>query len=222
MIHLLPAESITKDLGEWALFGRAENVDIYLHDLLSSRKHAEFTITNDCQKGESNRLVATIRNKSDTKKIKVNGNRELQLGDMYQLHSNDQISLGAFTFLIEIVQGDNRSKKYELKFVNCIPATMQPQGYLPSLYALPPAMQLPSLQPRGAVMGMHEGIGPFNAPHPVQYPVQYPYAEMPQNYNISTRISSPSSHPTYRHQQPQHRVENTCSSVPEQPCVTRK
>ena len=208
MIHLLPAGSITKGLGEWALFGRGENVDVYLHDLLSSRKHAEFTITKDSRKGESNRLVATIRNKSDTKKIKVNGNRELQSGDVYELRSNDQISLGVFTFLIEIVQGDNRSKKYELKFLNIIHAAMQPQGYLPSLYAMPPPMQLPSMQHGAAPINMHEGMGPFNAPHQVIYPVQYPYG---QNYNTSTGIPSPISHPTDRHRQPRQPVENTDS-----------
>ena len=211
MIHLLPAESITKNLDEWTLFGRGENVDVYLHDLLSSRKHAEFTITKDSRKGESSRVIATIRNKSDTKKIKVNGNRELPPGGVCELHSNDQISLGVFTFLIEIVPGDSRSRKYELKFLNIIPSTMQ--GYLPSLYALRPGMQLRPMQHGAATaaMGMHEGLGAFNAPQPVLYPMQYPYAEMGQNYNIPSRISPSSSHPSDRFRQPRQPVENTDS-----------
>ena len=125
MLHLLPAEAIVKGIGQWTLFGRGENVDVYLHDLLSSRKHAEFTITRDNRNENSQRFVAMIRNKSELKKIKVNGNRELNSGEVYELRNNDQISIGVFTFIIEIVRGDSRSKKYELKFaLQALPSVM--------------------------------------------------------------------------------------------------
>ena len=204
MIHLLPVESISKGLGEWTLFGRGENVDVYLHDLVSSRKHAEFTFTSDNRKKDSHRLVATLRNKSDTKKIKVNGNKELASGEVYELRNNDQISIGVFTFLIEIVPGDSKSKKYEVKFLNIVPLSMQSQG-LPSLYALSPGMQMHSmgLQPEYRVQ---PEVGGATRRLPASQLPQSNPSEGIQQPHLSPRISSPSRPPPQSHPQP---VENT-------------
>ena len=222
MIHLLPAEGIVKSLGQWALFGRGENVDVYLHDLLSSRKHADFTITKDSRKGDSQRIIATIRNKSDTKKIKINGNRELRSGEVCELHNNDQITIGVFSFLIEIVPGDSRSKKFELKFVNIIPTAIPPQGYLSSLYTLPAGMQMHShgVEPGMPSLDMHDRMAAFHSPQVPPVPMPFP----------SPRISAPSNpiDSPRRHRQPvenadeEHQSHRVAQENDEDNCIREK
>lgn len=118
----LPSEPVAKSLGEWTLFGRGEKVDVYLHDMLSSRKHANIRVTKDQRNRARPRFVVEMENVSDRKAFKVNGNREVLPGTIYELQNNDQVSIGAFTFLIEIVPGDARSVGYEIKFLITVPS----------------------------------------------------------------------------------------------------
>ena len=118
----LPSEPVAKSLGEWTLFGRGEKVDVYLHDMLSSRKHANVRVTKDQRNRAGPRFVVEMQNVSDRKAFKVNGNREVLPGTVYELQNNDQVSIGAFTFLIEIVPGDARSVRYEIKFLITVPS----------------------------------------------------------------------------------------------------
>ena len=146
----LPTNKIIKEIDEWTLLGRGENVDVYLHDILSSRKHANFRIRRDTRDSRNPRLFAEIQNLSTSKVVTVNGNKEIKENQIMELTNNDQISIGIFTFLIEIVKGGSKSSHYEIEFRNILQSSapmynvrqismeMNPHAYgIPSWHQFP-------------------------------------------------------------------------------------
>ena len=122
IIKSLPSAVITNELGKWVLLGRGETVDVYFHDVTSSRFHANFTVTRD---RNSQRFVAKIMNRSASKKVIINGKTELKTNEVYELNQNDLVSIGVFTFLLEIVPGNNQSRNYALEFIDITGESMQ-------------------------------------------------------------------------------------------------
>ncbi|XP_065066237.1 uncharacterized protein LOC135692126 isoform X2 [Rhopilema esculentum] len=175
----LPTNKIIKEIDEWTLLGRGENVDVYLHDILSSRKHANFRIRRDTRDSKNPRLFAEIQNVSISKIVIVNGNKEIKENQIMELANNDQISIGIFTFLIEIVKGGSKSSQYEIEFKNILQSSapmynarqismeMNPQAYgMPNWHQYPSmsmgAMNrgMPADMPmsRGMQVGMMSGM----------------------------------------------------------------
>lgn len=112
----LPSDLIIRDEDHWIVFGRGENVDVYLHDILSSRLHAKFRVTRDTGSATSQRFLAQIKSISQTKPVMINGNTKIGMNEISELRNNDKVSIGSFTFLIEIVPGNISSKHYEILF----------------------------------------------------------------------------------------------------------
>eukprot|EP00794_Sanderia_malayensis_P009177 gene9177-10151_t len=185
MIKSLPSELVKKLLSQLTIIGRGEGVDVYLHDMLSSRRHGQLNIAKD-RRG----FVVQLTNISDTKVIKLNGNRNISPQQTVELATNDQLTIGCFTFLLEIVLGDSESTQYELKFndicSNDVKITQPSESH--AIYPQPPGnAQLPRQpvygygQPRAAMYNPDQGPqlqGQYRHYMPVIPPVyaQDPYA----------------------------------------------
>ncbi len=169
MIDSLPSEVVKKSIGQSSIFGRGEKVDVYLHDLLSSRRHIKLDVVKD-RRG----FLVEVMNISETKAIRLNGAREVRPNETVILENNDQLTIGCFTFLTEIAEGDPRSTQYELKFVNIFNASshISHPTENPVLYARQNSPQVQQQQYA------------YNQPHarPDFYPMQIrgPYPYMPE------------------------------------------
>lgn len=112
MIGCLPSEPIIKRIGQCTLMGRGDNQDISLYDIIASRDHVKFEVLSE--RGKS---VVKATNVSNSKAITLGG-RQLGPQQHAVLNSNDEMTVGCFTFIVEISPGDPRAQHYEIKFVD--------------------------------------------------------------------------------------------------------
>lgn len=128
----LPNEPQKYTPGKNIIFGRGENVDLFLNDQYASKTHLELTfeLHQPSQQG-------IFKVKNIGKKLSVN-NCPLITGGEHYLRPNDVIEMGQLTFTAEIVTGnDNSSFVLEFKKGSRGPDLVQLAQHQPGYHVVP-------------------------------------------------------------------------------------
>ncbi len=160
---------VKRRIGESLSFGRGEKIDVYLHDCTASKRHLELKVI-----ARQRTFTVQIKNISETKLVKLNSTRKIESNQSISLENNDQLTIGCFTFLVEIAPGDEVSTLYNITFKTIVDTGgCRPQS--PGIYGQPAQLE-PQYQPFG-----------YGQPNPPQgdpfqrftTPMQYGYYPAP-------------------------------------------
>ena len=126
----IPAVPVQRKFHQPLVFGRANGVDIFLHDDKASRHHMKLFVPSGVTASESPFVVETI---SKSQPVYING-QPLRTNEQKLLQTGDKLKIAQLTFTVQIESGDSLVS-YEAEFVQLSVGRRDesPNGYTPRM-----------------------------------------------------------------------------------------